>query len=121
MIVDSREGNIGGDPEGVAIYKTSDTEGFLLLSSQGDNKYNVYNRQTPYEFIISFTIDDKLNGIDGTSETDGISVSHYNLRGEFSQGIMIAQDGYNFDREEQKNQNFKIVPFKKILKKINSK
>ena len=121
VIVDSREGNIGGDPEGVAIYKTSDTEGFLLLSSQGDNKYNVYNRQTPYEFIISFTIDDKLNGIDGTSETDGISVSHYNLRGEFSQGIMIAQDGYNFDREEQKNQNFKIVPFKKILKKINSK
>ena len=45
VIVDSREGNIGGDPEGVAIYKTSDTEGYVILSSQGDNKYNVYNRQ----------------------------------------------------------------------------
>jgi len=118
VIVDSREGNIGGDPEGVAIYKTSDTEGYVLLSSQGDNKYNVYNRQKPYQFISSFTVDDSPGGIDGTSHTDGISVSSYNLRGKFYKGIMIAQDDENIDGEELKNQNFKIIPFTKIIKSI---
>jgi 3-phytase len=119
FIVDSREGNIGGDPEGLTIYKTSEKEGYLLLSSQGDNKYNVYNRTYPHEFISSFTINDDPKGIDGTSETDGIDVTNYNLRGKFSKGLMVAQDGYNYDGEELKNQNFKIVPFKLILKSIN--
>jgi len=118
VIVDSREGNIGGDPEGVAIYKTSDTEGYVLLSSQGDNKYNVYNRQKPYQFISSFTVDDSPSGIDGTSHTDGISVSSYNLGGKFYKGIMIAQDDENLDGEKLKNQNFKIIPFNQVMKAL---
>ncbi len=118
VIVDSREGNIGGDPEGVAIYKTSDTEGYVLLSSQGDNKYNVYNRQKPYQFISSFTVDDSPSGIDGTSHTDGISVSSYNLGGKFYKGMMIAQDDENLDGEKLKNQNFKIIPFNQVMKAL---
>ena len=119
VIVDSREGNIGGDPEGVAIYKTSDTEGYVILSSQGDNKYNVYNRQKPYQFISSFTVDDSPRGIDGTSHTDGISVSSFNFGGKYTKGMMIAQDDENIDGEELKNQNFKIIPFTKIIININ--
>ena len=117
-IVDSREGNIGGDPEGVAIYKTSDTEGYVLLSSQGDNKFNVYNRQKPYQFISSFTVDDSSRGIDRTSHTDGISVSSYNFGGKYTKGMMIAQDDENLDGEELKNQNFKIIPFNEVLKAL---
>jgi 3-phytase len=117
IVVDSREGNIGGDPEGLTIYKTSDMEGYILLSSQGDNKYNVYNRSYPYEFLTSFRIHDKPSGIDGTSETDGIAVSNHNFGITLSKGIMVAQDGYNYDGEELKNQNFKIVSFKEILNK----
>lgn len=117
FIVDSREGNIAGDPEGLTIYKTSKKDGYILLSSQGDNKYNVYNRSYPHEFISSFTIDDDPNGIDGTSETDGIAVTNHNLRGKFTKGIMVAHDGYNYDGKELKNQNFKIVSFKEILNK----
>jgi myo-inositol-hexaphosphate 3-phosphohydrolase len=30
---------------------------------------------------------------------------------------MVAQDGYNYDGEQLKNQNFKIVSFKDILNK----
>ena len=118
FIVDSREGNIGGDPEGVALYKTSSTEGYVVLSSQGDNKFNLYDRNAPYAFITSFQISDQDGGIDGTSETDGISVSSFNFGGEFSKGLMVAQDGYNYDGEELKNQNFKIVSFNPILKFI---
>ena len=119
FIVDSRKGNIGGDPEGVALYKTSATEGYVVLSSQGDNKYNLYDRNAPYAFITSFQISDQDGGIDGTSETDGISVSSVNFGGEFSKGLMVAQDGYNYDDEELKNQNFKIISFKEVLKKTN--
>jgi 3-phytase len=119
FIVDSREGNIGGDPEGVALYKTSATEGYVVLSSQGDNKYNLYDRNAPYAFITSFQIADQDGGIDGTSDTDGISVSSFNFGGEFSKGLMVAQDGYNYDGDELKNQNFKIISFKEILNKIN--
>ena len=119
VIVDSRKGNIGGDPEGVALYKTSATEGYVVLSSQGDNKYNLYDRNAPYAFITSFQISDKDGGIDGTSDTDGISVSSFNFGGEFSKGLMVAQDGYNYDGDELKNQNFKIISFKEVLKKTN--
>ena len=35
--IDSRDGNIGGDPEGIAVYKTGAKDGFIILSSQGDN------------------------------------------------------------------------------------
>ena len=91
----------------------------MVLSSQGDNKYNLYYRNAPYAFITSFQIADQDGGIDGTSDTDGISVSSFNFGGEFSKGLMVAQDGYNYDGDEQKNQNFKIVPFKPILKSIN--
>ena len=119
FIVDSREGNIGGDPEGVALYKTSLTDGYVVLSSQGDNKYNLYNRNAPYAFITSFQISDKDGGIDGTSDTDGISVSSFNFGGEFSKGLMVAQDGYNYDGDELMNQNFKIISFKEVLKKTN--
>ena len=91
IIVDSRKGNIGGDPEGVALYKTSATEGYVVLSSQGDNKYNLYNRKAPYAFITSFQISDQDGGIDGTSETDGISVSSFNFGGEFSKGLMVRR------------------------------
>ena len=41
--IDSRDGNIGGDPEGIAVYKTGAKDGFIILSSQGDNKFNMYD------------------------------------------------------------------------------
>jgi myo-inositol-hexaphosphate 3-phosphohydrolase len=32
--------------------------------------------------------------------------------------MMIAQDDENLDGEELKNQNFKIIPFKQVLKAL---
>ena len=40
-IVDSRDRQIGGDPEGVSLYKTPNNSGYLILSSQGDSKFNL--------------------------------------------------------------------------------
>ena len=51
MIVDTRSGRIVGDPEGITIYKKNSTEGYVILSSQGNSTFNIYNRIFPYNFI----------------------------------------------------------------------
>ena len=129
-----RDRNISGDPEGVSIYKTNTKEGYIVLSSQGDSKFNLYNREFPYEFINSFKIvDNKI--IDGVSDTDGIETINFNIDSDdfsyncvglfdsvsetFPKGIMIAQDGYNYDGDDKKNQNFKLISFKEILDNLD--
>ncbi len=113
-IVDSREGQIGGDPEGVSLYKTSNNSGYLILSSQGDSKFNLYDRNYPYDYITSFRIGSSKS-IDNVTDTDGIETINFKLSDEYPEGIMIAQDGLNKDGYKTKRQNFKIVSFKDVL------
>ena len=117
-IVDSREGQIGGDPEGVSLYKTSNNSGYLILSSQGDSKFNLYDRNYPYDYITSFRIGSSKS-IDNVTDTDGIETINFKLSDEYPEGIMIAQDGLNKDGYKTKRQNFKIVSFKDVLDAIN--
>ena len=117
VIIDTRLGEILGDPEGLAIYEDN-KNGFLILSSQGGSKFNIYDRNEPYSFIKSFYI--ISNDIDGVQDTDGIAISSKNF-GIFEYGMMIAQDGYNSDQlGEYESQNFKIISFKKILDALNN-
>ena len=117
-IVDSREGQIGGDPEGVSLYKTSNNSGYLILSSQGDSKFNLYDRNYPYDYITSFRIGSSKS-IDNVTDTDGIETINFKLSNEYPEGIMIAQDGLNKDGYKTKRQNFKIVSFKDVLDALN--
>ena len=129
FLIDSRRGQIFGDPEGVSIYKTDKNDGYIILSSQGDGKFNIYNRQAPYGFISSFKIIGN-GSIDGVSDTDGIETLNYNLKckdnknqldfcDDFPLGVMIVQDGYNFTGENKVNQNFKLVSFEQILDNLD--
>ena len=105
--IDSRDGNINGDPEGVAIYKTSNNEGFLIVSSQGDSTFNVYDRQYPHDFKYKFSVTN-------VADTDGLDIVNYKFSEQFNDGLMVAQDGYNTPN----NQNFKIISVSEIKKKI---
>ena len=105
--IDSRDGNINGDPEGVAIYKTSNNEGFLIVSSQGDSTFNVYDRQYPYNFKYKFSVTN-------VADTDGLDIVNYKFSEQFNDGLMVVQDGYNTPN----NQNFKIISVSEIKKKI---
>ena len=117
-IVDSRDGQIGGDPEGVSLYKTPNNSGYLILSSQGDSKFNLYNRNYPYDYITSFRIGSSKS-IDNVTDTDGIETINFKLSDEYPEGIMIAQDGYNKDGLWSKKQNFKFVSFQDILEAVD--
>lgn len=117
VLVDSvGKGHLIADVEGLTIYYGRDGKGYLIASNQGDNSYNIYQRDGKNEFIGSFSIED--GKIDGTYDTDGIDVIGLNLGKDYPNGIFIAQDGENFDGDKQRNQNFKIVRWEKISRAV---
>src|SRR5215212_4854934 len=103
-------GHLVADIEGLTIADTGNGAGYLIASSQGDNRYAVYTRAGDNSYLGSFQIVDG-NTIDGTSDTDGIDVTTANLGAAFPRGVFVAQDGSN----DGGRQNFKLVPLDRII------
>ncbi|MCR9106988.1 MAG: phytase [Gammaproteobacteria bacterium] len=100
------------DVEGMDIYKR-DGEGFLVVSSQGDNSFALYSRLPPYRYLGSFVIGSNANNtIDGVSETDGLAVHSGNFGSAFPLGLLVVQDGHNVSPSE--NQNFKLIDWREV-------
>lgn len=115
LVAKTSDINFKDDFEGVTIYKKGTRKGYIILSSQGNNSYAVFDRETN-KYLKSFVIEQ--GEIDGTNDTDGIDVTSASLP-NYSNGIFIAQDGENTDGSTVGNQNFKIVDFKDVLKELN--
>ena len=114
LVEDEIGTHLTADVEGLTIYYSGDSTGYLIASSQGDNTYAVYKREGENSYIGQFAIVDG-NNIDGTSGTDGIDVCNMYLGANFSQGIFVVQDGKN----DVGNQNFKAVPWENIASAFN--
>lgn len=101
------------DFEGVTLYYGEDGDGYVLVSSQGNDSYAVYERRGEHKYLGSFAIvaNGEL-GIDGASETDGIDVISTPLGEQFPYGLFIAQDGRNLMPAEA--QNYKAVSWEAI-------
>jgi 3-phytase len=97
------------DVEGLTIYYAGGGRGYLIASSQGSNKFKVYDRQPPHNFIL--TIDPKSGKIDDVNDTDGIAVTNCPTSPLFPKGLLVVQDGSN---SGGKNQNFKIYGWEDI-------
>jgi len=79
--------NIGiNDVEGITIYYGSNGQGYLIQSSQGLDRFDVFDRQPPNAHLGYFTVT-------GVGSTDGIDVCNVNLGGNFTQGIFLCHDG----------------------------
>ncbi len=102
-------GHLTADVEGLTIYQAGNGTGYLIASNQGDSSYVIYRREGANAYVATFEIV-AGNGIDATSDTDGIDVTSANLGPAFPQGMFVAQDGNNDDC----NQNFKFVPWHTI-------
>ena len=74
------------DVEGLTIYYMSDGNGHLIASSQGNDRFYVFDRKPPHSYIKYFTVD-------GVGATDGIDVCNLSLNSTFSQGIFLCHDG----------------------------
>lgn len=76
------------DNEGIAIYKTSATEGYILVSNQQANTFMVYPRQgangNPNQYPLLAEIPTS------TIECDGADVTNVNLGGAYKNGLFVA-------------------------------
>lgn len=104
------------DVEGLALAQSGDKR-YLVVSSQGNDSYVVYDAAAPYSEQLRFRITtNPVLGIDGTSETDGLEVTTRSLGPGFEQGALIVQDGRN--RMPEQGQNLKLVPWQYILQQL---
>jgi 3-phytase len=110
--------NIKYDVEGLTIYATDSINGFLVASSQGNFSYAVFERLGENKYIGSFRITD--GSIDGVEETDGLDITTVALPG-FPNGMLVVQDGYNYDGRKKKSQNFKYISWEEIGKVLTLK
>jgi 3-phytase len=100
-LADVNSDSLVADAEGVALWPQADAAPWLVVSSQGDNAYAVFDT-ADNSLIGRF----EVNGgeIDRTSETDGIDVHALPLPGH-PEGVFLAQD----DEEDTGGQNFKVT------------
>ena len=111
-------GQLVADVEGLSLWLGPGTSGYLVVSVQGEHAYAVYERNAPNRFLGKFAIvDDPARGIDGVQETDGLDVTSANLGAPYDRGLLVVQDGFN--TLPAANQNFKLVPFGRVLDALN--
>lgn len=117
LIADIAKTKLEVDVEGLTVYYGSEGKGYLIASSQGNNSFAVFTRGGDHKYLGSFMI--SANGsVDGVSETDGIDVLNLSVGSAYPDGVFIAQDGYNYEGEQQVNQNFKLVNWKEVARQF---
>ncbi len=100
------------DVEGMAVYQHQDRP-YLVVSSQGNDSYVVFDAVPPYTARGAFRIGlNAADGIDGVSETDGLEVSSADFGVAWPGGLLVVQDGRK--RLPEGNQNYKLVPWQPI-------
>lgn len=76
------------DNEGISIYKTADTTGYILVSDQSANQFKVYRREgrenNPHDhpLIVSIPV--------STNQSDGSDVVSIPLNDDFKHGLFVA-------------------------------
>jgi 3-phytase len=105
------------DIEGMEVYQTNDRS-ILVVSSQGNDSFVLFDTQPPFNYLGRFRVGlNELLGIDGASETDGLTVTSANLGPLYHKGLLVVQDGRNLLPME--NQNYKMVSWEEIEKSLN--
>jgi 3-phytase len=75
------------DNEGISIYKTSPTTGYILVSDQAANHFQVFNREGksgPHDHVLLTSIPVSTNNSDGSDIYSGP------LNGDFKHGLFVA-------------------------------
>lgn len=104
------------DVEGLALYQ-GPRHAYLLVSSQGNDSYVVYDAEAPYALRGVFRAG--LNaqaGVDGASETDGLELTSAALGPDYPLGLLVVQDGRN--RLPPQPQNFKLLSWASVLQAL---
>ncbi len=71
------------DQEGISIYKTGQESGFIIVSDQQANQFQIFNREGNEHHLLGIV---KIK----TNESDGSDVIHARLSRKFKKGIFVA-------------------------------
>lgn len=113
--IDPNDTGFGGslleaDAEGVDIYYGDGDAGYVVVSSQGDDTFAVYDVTGDNAPVGSFAIKG-VNGVDDINGVDGVAIASVPV-GEYTRGLLVTQDepdtGEGVD-EEQDPSNFSYV------------
>ncbi len=102
---------IAYDIEGISVFQYNKKD-FLLVSVQGSFSYAIFELGEKDSYINSFKI--KTKDFDGVEETDGLDLIVTDLLPQYPKGIMVFQDGFNYNGNMLEPQNFKFVSFEQI-------
>ncbi|KAA5532774.1 phytase [Paenimyroides baculatum] len=76
------------DHEGIALYKTNDKQGYILISDQQANNFVVYKREGENDNANDHKMIAKIPF--STIECDGADVVNFNFGGSFTNGMLVA-------------------------------
>lgn len=106
-------GKLSPDVEGLALALGPNGSGYLVVSSQGMDRFDVFERTGTNAYVGSFRLTSS-GGIDETTHTDGICLAAVPLGPAFPGGVFVAQD----DATPGGRQNFKIASWQEIERSI---
>ncbi len=76
------------DHEGIALYKTNEKQGYILISDQQSNHFIVYKREGEINNVNTHTMVAKIPL--SSIECDGADAINFNLGAPFSNGILVV-------------------------------
>jgi 3-phytase len=81
--------NLVADAEGVDIYYGGGRTGYVIVSSQGDDRFAVYSTTGHYRSLGTFRITGV--GVDDVNGSDGLAVTNRQV-GAYREGLMVSHD-----------------------------
>ncbi|SIO29710.1 phytase [Agromyces cerinus] len=125
--VDAGDEGFGGpvleaDAEGVDLYYGPGATGYLIVSSQGDDTFAVYERQGRNRLVGTFRVDG-VEGADEINGSDGLAVTN-RVVGDYREGLLVTHDepetgeGVDGDRDAT---NFSYVDWDDIAEALQLK
>ncbi|MFK0115422.1 phytase [Streptomyces sp. NPDC090994] len=103
---------ISADVEGLTLLQEDDGDGYLFASSQGDDSFAAYDRETGEgnEYEGGFRVTAASAALDGSEECDGAAVLDQPLGSRYPDGLLVVQDGHDAPGDgETAVTNFKFV------------
>lgn len=106
--------NLVADAEGVDVYYARGRVGYVIVSSQGDDRFAVYSTQGRNRSLGTFRI--AGDGVDDVNGSDGLAVTN-RVVGDYRAGLLVTHDepetGADVDPERDAT-NFSYVDWGRI-------
>ncbi|OEJ23687.1 hydrolase [Streptomyces agglomeratus] len=113
---------LAADVEGLTLLTEADGDGYVLASSQGDDTFALYDRETQddNEYEGGFRVTAGRT-VDGSEECDGAAVLNAPLGSRYPRGLLVVQDGHDTPSvpEGREATGFKFVDLGRVMDRID--